>query len=278
MLLYKYFPAERIDVLKNCRIRFTPPGGFNDPFEFRPVLQSLASDDEVQAIMDQEFEVAVNNEIAKYTAILGSVPQEGLSRIKEQFKSQLLPMFRSIEPMLLIDIKKKFDELFNLHFGILCLSERWDSILMWGHYCQSHDGFVIGFDSSHSFFNQQRSETDEFGYLRKVNYQKKRPIVSLANSGSLEWFNTKADVWSYEYEWRMFLVLSSADEVKAIGQNTIHLFDFPAESVKEIIFGSKLSDLTELEIRHAVSSWSVMPTIYKSKIDDIDYKIVRNRI
>ncbi len=33
MILYKYLTPERIDVLKNRKIRYTQPAAFNDPFE-----------------------------------------------------------------------------------------------------------------------------------------------------------------------------------------------------------------------------------------------------
>jgi hypothetical protein len=39
MSLYKYVPPERLDVLRNLRIRFTQPGAQNDPFELRPVVE-----------------------------------------------------------------------------------------------------------------------------------------------------------------------------------------------------------------------------------------------
>ena len=35
-MLYKYFPIERQDVLRNGLVRFTQPGDFNDPFELHP--------------------------------------------------------------------------------------------------------------------------------------------------------------------------------------------------------------------------------------------------
>jgi hypothetical protein len=33
--LFKYVPPERIDILENEKIAFTPPDRFKDPFEFR---------------------------------------------------------------------------------------------------------------------------------------------------------------------------------------------------------------------------------------------------
>src|SRR5689334_11281388 len=41
MSLFKYVVSERIDILKNCRIRFTQPSAFNDPFEMQPFFDEL---------------------------------------------------------------------------------------------------------------------------------------------------------------------------------------------------------------------------------------------
>lgn len=38
MSLYKYISPERLDVIRNLRIRFTQPGAQNDPFELRPIV------------------------------------------------------------------------------------------------------------------------------------------------------------------------------------------------------------------------------------------------
>ena len=37
-MLFKYLPAERIDVLENLKIRFSPLGSLNDPFEAQPLI------------------------------------------------------------------------------------------------------------------------------------------------------------------------------------------------------------------------------------------------
>ena len=182
-----------------------------------------------------------------------------------------------MEPALISRLKEKFDEEFNKHFGVLCLAELWDSILMWGHYASSHEGFVIGFDTMHPFFNQRRSPADEFGFLRQVRYQTSRPIVSLVSSGALEWFETKADVWAYEREWRMFLVLSQAAEVKPIGATLLHLFEFPSDCVAEVVLGVKCSSATEAAVVSAVAAFQNTPAIYRCRIDDADYKITRQK-
>jgi hypothetical protein len=275
VILYKHCSPDRIDVLQKRRIRFTPPGSFNDPFEFRPVIKNLASDADIQSFSDREFEKILDEELAKFGAAVALLPPAPLSEFRATLKAQLLPMFRAIEPNLLVEVRKRFDEAFNKHFGILCLSEHWDSILMWSHYSQAHEGFSIGFDSTHRFFNQKRTQNDEFGHLRRVHYQKARPVVSLMNSDSVDWCDTKADVWSYEDEWRMFFVLSNASETKTFGSAMIHLFDFPSDSVKEVVLGSKCGATTEATIRSILGGWPSPVSLYRCDIDDSDYKMIR---
>ena len=48
MILYKYLPPERIDVIQNCKIRFTQYGDFNDPFELNANITKLAEENEIK--------------------------------------------------------------------------------------------------------------------------------------------------------------------------------------------------------------------------------------
>ncbi|WP_103027173.1 DUF2971 domain-containing protein [Salinibacter altiplanensis] len=56
MLIYKYSPPERVDVLQNGLIRFTQPSSFNDPFETLPYLQSLVTPGKAEKIAEQLIE------------------------------------------------------------------------------------------------------------------------------------------------------------------------------------------------------------------------------
>ena len=42
--LYKYFGPDRINVLQNCLLRYSPLGAFNDPFEGQPEVTSLTTE------------------------------------------------------------------------------------------------------------------------------------------------------------------------------------------------------------------------------------------
>jgi hypothetical protein len=74
MILYKHLQPARVDLLKHRRIRFTQPGDFNDPFEFRPKIREVASDAEVRAYVEEHFEQLVDEELAKYGALAQFLP------------------------------------------------------------------------------------------------------------------------------------------------------------------------------------------------------------
>lgn len=57
--------------------------------------------------------------------------------------------------------------------GMLCLTEKEDNLLMWSHYAQNHEGFVIGFDTDHEFFSKTENGTG----LWKVKYSFQRPAL-----------------------------------------------------------------------------------------------------
>lgn len=67
---------------------------------------------------------------------------------------QLMPGYAGFEELaaLFYGLEKDSSQ-FNDDTAIFCMSQVWDSILMWAHYADSHKGFVVGFDMSHPFFD-----------------------------------------------------------------------------------------------------------------------------
>ncbi len=65
-MLFKYLEPDRIDVLASGHIRFTQPADFNDPFEFRSVISSVASKEEFDKAMDEDLKTMVQEELQKF--------------------------------------------------------------------------------------------------------------------------------------------------------------------------------------------------------------------
>jgi Protein of unknown function (DUF2971) len=241
MILYKYLHPDRLSVLRERKIRFTQPGDFNDPFEFRPRIESLMRDQQTREHVAANFDQLVDEELAQNGALLQSMPKETWKQLLLAQKPLLPALFSLLMPETLNRTSFSIDKVLNQSVGILCLSEMRDSLLMWGHYADNHRGLVIGFDSDHPFFYKKRNENDEFGYLRKVDYRRQRPSVVLSDTTSAIWFESKSEHWTYEQEWRIVRVLTEATQRIEREPFPICLFEFPCDSVKEIILGMRSS-------------------------------------
>ena len=277
MILYKYLQPARIDVLENKMIRFTQPGDFNDPFEFRPYIQSAASDEFVQEYVEANLDKLLEEELARYGALLQPGAGKMLKEMVSLNKAGVLEFFRHLELQVLQGLSPSIDASLNQNVGVMCLSEVPDSLLMWGHYTEDHRGFVVGFDSDHTFFSKRRSEQDEFGFLRRVNYQHERPRVVLSDTSSPVWFNTKSDQWAYEKEWRMLRVLSECDSRKEGAPFPICLFGFPEDAVLEIIIGLRSTSSLILRLESLAPGFP-RAALLRARENPKDYSLLLTKI
>lgn len=273
MILYKYLPPNLLKVLQERRVRFTQPGDFNDPFEFRPKIDAAITDGEVRAYVEQNFEQLVEQELAKYGTLVQSIPKQVLKDLLVVQKAKLPEVFKMLQPEVLQKISPVIDGFLNQNVGVLCLSEVRDSLLMWGHYTDNHKGFAIGFDSDHPFFVKQRSEQDEFGFLRKVIYQVHRPKVILSDTSSPVWFQTKSLQWECEKEWRIVRVLSEATHRIDRSPFPLCLFEFAADAIMEIVIGARADSSTVQAIRSLASHFP-RAALLKAREDEATYGLV----
>lgn len=245
MIVYKYLPPSRIDVLEYSRIRFTQPALFNDPFETFPCFLEYGP------------------------WLLQTIHQQASDKFGEKAAQQTLRQRQTLATQKLLDLPK----ILSKYFVILSLSKTRDNLLMWSHYAESHRGFVIGFDSSNQFLAPGNGKTKDG--LKSVHYSNKRYIVPKSGFQSLDVpnlreandrvFFTKGTYWKYEREVRILAHPNSADTVLpgSDGQD-IYLFSFPTESVKEIIFGFQISKPHQRQIFELVRSKYPRATIGKA--------------
>ena len=277
MVLYKYLPPARLDVLEKRRIRFTQPGDFNDPFEFRPCIQSAAAQDHLREYVEANFDQILDRELEQYPLLSDLVPKAKMKELLSPLKSRVPELFQLLEPHFLPKVSLAIEGALNQNVGVLCLSEIRDSALMWGHYTDNHQGFVIGFDSTHSYFSKRRSAEDEFGFLRQVDYRRERPKVTLSDTSSPAWFQTKCLEWAYEKEWRIVRVLFEADGRIDGARYPICLFDFPADAVVEIIIGLRSPASVSERIRSLTAGFPRSALLH-AREEPSEYALIIDRI
>lgn len=275
MVLYKYLPPARIDVIQNCIIRFTQYGDFNDPFELNPNIDKLAEENEIRKIVDRDFEKIIEEEYSKNPIISAFISKESfiqLAKNKEEFVKNAVV---GIEPLIVKLLPGMLQKTANSLLGALSLSEICNHELMWSHYAEDHRGYVIGFDSTAPFFNQKKTPDDELRHLRKIGYRDTPPVINLMNTNGAELFFIKSLKWEYEAEWRMLIPLSDSKIMIEKQPYPIHLFGFPPESVKEVVFGTRISREDKKAIQSIMSDRKLSHIkLYQANLDNTSYKIV----
>ncbi|MBZ4039097.1 DUF2971 domain-containing protein [Novilysobacter selenitireducens] len=255
--LFKYFGPDRLDVLLTRKMRFTPLGEFNDPFEGRPHLQGLAT---AERTLGSFEELLLPELLDTYSR----QPPEFRAAISQtKFLNRMVPAMRQSYPVLQkaleAGVKEALEGLpqkWDSYIGALCLSEVCDSLLMWAHYAASHTGFVLEFDAHHPFFHAQRSENDECRHIRRVLYRDARPSGVLLDLEVSDMFLVKSTQWSYEREWRMFMALTEANDIANSGSSKIYLFEVPPDAIIGVVLGARASVQLKEEARGMIQDQS----------------------
>jgi hypothetical protein len=242
VIVYKYLHPKRIDVLKNNSIRFTQPAVLNDPFEMLPSLSKIRRD---YAGLAEEL----GREMDPVSAAVVSITAQW--RITDTFG------------------RMQDDKAIDLAF--LSLSKNRNNPLMWSHYCDSHHGFVVGFDSTDPFF---LTDPGVKSGLQEVIYSSDRPVVPSIEGDWPKFLQTNTTVltksidWKYEEELRMFAKPTAADVTEpGCDGHPIYLFKFPADSVREVILGLRTAIESQKEILEIVRNTYPKANLFKADLN-----------
>lgn len=269
--VYKYLPLDRIGFLTDSLIRFTPPADLNDPYECLPAftesrLQDLS--DSLKRRLDELLEPPSGSEESKAFA----------RKVFEPMKKEALGKFDTFEKLMGLSYDAALKNI-NAGLGILSLSRRWNSALMWSHYTSSYTGFCIGFHRGHQYFNGFKSESGDRSRLMPVQYSDKRyylPDTDLSDTDIDNILLAKSSDWDYEQEERMISVLHLATKRVEKSPYPIDLFEIPSDAISEIIVGSRASEELMEKARLAANRLNVK--LYKTQTSISSYDVERVEI
>lgn len=268
-MLYKYLRFERHDILQNGLVRFTQPGDFNDPFELQPSFDLMSKADIAALPEAPRREGETGSTMRLLTpqalqAVLGAV----LPGLQQQIAAHA-----GSEGVYLLDNNRIAQATFDSKFGILCLTEVPDSLLMWTHYAQNHAGLVLQFDESHEFFAPVSYEDQEFR-LTQVEYSEQRPVRSHSTMNSPVVYYRKSPDWAYEREWRLIKPLNMASKVLAYPTYPRYLFTLPPSAIQGVIVGLAVPHATRVELFDFLSQPHLKHiTIYQTALSKDHYKL-----
>ncbi len=261
-IVYKYVAAERVDVLRNGSIRFTPPLNTNDIFEVRQTFEMLAGPKMQELFAQQAAAVDINSSLVdavKDTPLAGMSPDTLKQLFKTATGGDLETSLQGILSVVFNDTvfphlnspKIVDDLLTKLGRDLLCLSltERFDSSPMWAHYAGNSTGFVIAFETDNIFF--RRGDAGERQGLHKITYFDGQ-IAEVMDDVYAALISKQED-WAYEREWRLYVKADQASKTLVVCADTIHLVDFPRAAVQRVILGLRASPELEADMRNLLA-------------------------
>lgn len=157
---------------------------------------------------------------------------------------------------------------------VVCLSEVYNSMLMWSHYAQNHKGFCIEyeFDESNTFYK----------HLHPIIYTKERYTTSkrdMSNTNGKWIYKTicrKSDVWSYEKEWRIVTVnFNKVMPDKLKYPNGKYVLDLK-ENIKAFYLGAKIEKKYKEEIIWFAKQNNV--EVYQMNLSPDSYDLITKRM
>lgn len=206
------------------------PGSFNDPFDCRiPENYHLLNTQE----KINEFMKYIES---KHQDKLSEISKNDVKKISNNFKKR----FENPE-----EVQRNHENHFfkqtNDCYGILSLSKKWNSLLMWSHYGNNHKGFCIGFNE-----NKMR-ESRLFGAGFEVNYSTKFPERNPLKKiepiqDSILQLGHKSIEWKYEEEFRLINL-----KLEGLTAND-RIINYPDEFISEVILGVEISENDKTEI------------------------------
>lgn len=188
--LYKYISVDSVEGVGRLKrlfdgwLYFSSPLQFNDPFELSPVEVPPKPADFEEIVDSVGFDASL-------------VTPSGRKRIYRALADQITHASR---PAVSLEWQRSL--------GVLCLSAKFDDLLMWAHYAKNHTGICVGFDSGVAPFNG----------AKEVEYSHERPALRRMDLSATDEERvrqvllTKSSHWGYESEWRCIKRPISGDE------------------------------------------------------------------
>lgn len=238
-------------VLKNKTLRWTTPPMFNDPFDVQTALPLSHGETEGvrQAALDMLWESFYENGPLEPESLIGKLVLRFRDKFpkmeRSEFDSAYGPGFDEIlsRPFASEGAQAELGA-FMARIKILCLTDRFDSVPMWSHYAEQHQGIALRFCTPEGF-------DSPWVMAKQVHYSDQPPafveqeFLSAFLAGRYlpdksQLFDamtyTKGSEWSYESEWR----ISSGD-----GRNPNATFEdlpFFAQEVDAIVLGCRMNE------------------------------------
>lgn len=266
---FKYMSRQTAKtVLTNGTLRWSTPGTLNDPYDMQFDLHLDLDKEAVKTrALQNLWDAFYSAQPAPAGNILGetiNVLRHRFPRIsREDFNQQFgetIDESLSIVERTLPEMQAQFRSVLAAS-KILCLTEIFDSALMWAHYGEQHQGLLLRFRSATGLDSPWRTARPVQYFANMPKLMDNNFLADIVSGGSSldaqsimdRMIYTKALEWAYEHEWRIY---------SGMGRDRAAAFEdlpFHPQELDAVIFGyrmtagdrAELSDLCQLRFPHA---------------------------
>jgi hypothetical protein len=251
-IAFKYCDERGLDIIRNLRLKVTPPLYFNDPFEFTPHVVCSSPNRKFKDFFGDKREQRKLYDQQRSLGYQGTMREfrRELRKMRPELISQGAPRIPEANRAL----QEKMLSHYSGEHGVVCLSKRSDSLLMWGHYSRAHTGFVVGLDLQWKPFNAANKGMREVEYVReRPKWDTITPLEGMEANRALEKIIfSKNEDWAYEGELRQLFELKCLLKETGKNENSYYL-EMPTHVVKCAILGLRTPAELENEVRSILS-------------------------
>lgn len=164
-----------------------------------------------------------------------------------------------------IGIKAKKTQI-NKNEGLICFSETWSDLLMWGHYGDKHQGVCLGFDVP----DELLVKVDYVRGLEKIKVNSDTPQDDIDRM-LIQLKSKKFHGWEYEKEQRQFVDLKKMHK-----ESGLYFIPFSEGLVlSEVILGARCQ-LTIKGLKELLSTYPSKVYMKKARIAYTKFKVVED--
>jgi hypothetical protein len=249
--VYKYCEAQGLKILQNLELKITPPNQFNDPFEFTPRVICSNPNRKFKNLLKDKTELREMYLDQKKAGFRGTTRE--FRRQLRQARPTLVAAIVPKMPEVSLYLQKNYLDTISKQHGLLCVSNRRESILMWGHYCDRHRGMVIGLERSWKLFQGEKGLHDVKYVRERVLWDSSWTPGGVKERSFIEqlvfWKN---DEWKYEKELRQLFTLGGLPQ-RNLDNGTIGYFlPIPPETIVSVSLGSRCPSELKEKVRSAL--------------------------
>lgn len=194
--------------IRQSKLWFNIVRNFNDPFDAFPCYK-------------------LNNDSLKTIKKLANI--EGEEKLLPDDLKETLN-----SPSLLTKLPISQDRFSMDKYGIACFVEKYDNLLMWAHYADSHRGICMEYEIDNEFICD--SDADKYEVI-DIKYENTRPIFEFSNTTAQEqtkqYLSTKSKDWEYENEHRIMVYSKE--------KNFPGYLSYTPEKLKRVYIGANMS-------------------------------------